>query len=924
MLDLTDGFRIRQPISVWNRPLKADFRQLFRALAQTALQGYSGNWQKAAFAAADATKAVGVKGQRPPELAYLLIRRALTLALFQLTHSLSTRFDRGRKSFEPIAEALDLAFEETEVELDGNFFEHPRDLALLVAIRKPFAQFLIGVGVSAVEARTAAGRLDSYFVFALHQEWRRHAADYRAILDALEGSPFAEAKERERRWWEYAAWLDRQLDEPVFDEAFGLRQVYIPLRAFWREPLKGRSEALLTQNPKHPRDHGVQHLVDLEDELTSWVDAAHKDDAIRVLSGGPGSGKSSFSRVFGARMARRFDLRVIVVPLHHFDPQEDLIAALVDFTSRDSLLPDSLLDPESNERLLVIFDGLDELAQQGRLSHETAQNFVREVRRTLDRENQRELRLQVLLSGREVAIQTHQSGLRRGTRVLHLLGYLPVDPREFQGSEDLIQVDQRSAWWQRFGEATGRKYEDLPQELSGQQLKELTDQPLLNYLLALSYVREELDFSTDANLNQIYRDLLSAVYERGWDRQKGHPATEGMEEDQFIRILEEIAQAAWHGDGSKATVRSIQDRCRRTQLRHVLLRFEKDAEEGVTQLLTAFYFRQHGKDDEGYRTFEFTHKSFGEYLTARRIVRQVVQIDNGLTEAEKDPDRGIDEQEGLVRWARCCGPSDVDTYLNHFLRAEVALRDPQTCDRWQKMTIRLLLHLLHHGMPMTELGLSSYREMRRQARNAEEALLAVHSACAWVTQKICNIKWPSATSAGAWLHELRGQRDGSGYKTVLSSLNYLDLRRQTLDVVDLDGAVLQGASLEEASLYGASLDQANLEQARLYGARLHGAKLDRANLNGANLHGAILDGASLAHANLRGARLDETILNRANLDRADLRGASLHGASLDGVRLEDTRLKGVYVDSETSFKNTSGDPLAASEKVLRRIRAGRR
>lgn len=36
---------LTQPVSVWNRPLKTDFRKLFVALGKTAAQGAAQNWQ---------------------------------------------------------------------------------------------------------------------------------------------------------------------------------------------------------------------------------------------------------------------------------------------------------------------------------------------------------------------------------------------------------------------------------------------------------------------------------------------------------------------------------------------------------------------------------------------------------------------------------------------------------------------------------------------------------------------------------------------------------------------------------------------------------------------------------------------------------------------------------------------------------------
>ena len=641
MPDLAEGFSLEQPISTWNRPLKADFRQLFQALAKTAVGGYSGRWDQAAQSAADALSFAGLEGQTPGARAYLLIRRALTRALFDLAHSVSTRFDLGRDDFEPVADAVDLAFEETPLAVGRQFFDHPRQLPLIHTIRQPFTEFLVSLGVSQIEAEQTARRLDSYFVLALHDEWQRRPEDYRAVLDALEGSPFATADERERRWRQYAAWLEQQLDEPVFDEAFGLRQIYIPLRAYWEEKRKGR-DGDFEPREVPPRGGEVsRHVVAVEEELAAWVDAADRDDAARVISGGPGSGKSTLGRVFAATMARRTDLRVVLVPLHHFDPGADLVRALAEFAQRDPSLPDGLLTPGSNERLLVIFDGLDELALQGKRSHE-------------------------------------------------------------------------------------------------------------------------------------------------------------------------VALAVWHGDGRKTSARAIRERCERSRLDRYLDRFEKGAESGITRLLTAFYFRQSGHAHDGEKTFELTHRSFGEYLAARRIVREVALIEKSLALTEDDPDQGIDETQALERWAQTCGPATLDHDLNRFLRAEVALHGLETCLRWQKVTIRLIEHLLRHDRPMTRLDLPSYREMKRQARNAEEALLAVHSACAWVTLQVLDLEWPSPTTAGTWIQEMRGQRESASLIVALTCLNRLDLRGMRLESLNLCDANLSHSNLETASLHAAYLDGATL------------------------------------------------------------------------------------------------------------------
>jgi hypothetical protein len=51
---------------------------------------------------------------------------------------------------------------------------------------------------------------------------------------------------------------------------------------------------------------------------------------------------------------------------------------------------------------------------------------------------------------------------------------------------------------------------------------------------------------------------------------------------------------------------------------------------GFSRLIAAFYFQATERDTVSGQAFEFTHKSFGEYLTARRLVREIRDINAAL------------------------------------------------------------------------------------------------------------------------------------------------------------------------------------------------------------------------------------------------------------------------------------------------------
>ena len=65
-------------------------------------------------------------------------------------------------------------------------------------------------------------------------------------------------------------------------------------------------------------------VVSIEEELLNWVNNPDKDDLLRVVSGGPGSGKSTFARIFAAKVSQIGAARVLFIELHKMDATKDL------------------------------------------------------------------------------------------------------------------------------------------------------------------------------------------------------------------------------------------------------------------------------------------------------------------------------------------------------------------------------------------------------------------------------------------------------------------------------------------------------------------------------------------------------------------------------------------------------------------------
>lgn len=866
----TPNVKARKSKSVFFKPVVADFKALFAALGKGIGHTATGKWEELGSDAIATLSSLGLQTD-PGELAWLLIRRALTRALFELVgESASLHLVDVKKTAADLEVALEVVPSAAEIQIDRRFFDRPGDLPLLADSATLLSQWLALAGVGSHVSAAIAERLPAYFVFALNQEWRSNAAQYAPLLEAVE-TPFAKAGERELAWRAYASLLQRRVEEGVFDEPFSLLQLYVPLRAYYSDEPPGRSPL------DEDRTQRLRVVVDLEQELTDWIATPSREDAIRVISGGPGSGKSSFARIFAARLAAGEKLRVLFIPLHLIDPDREMGEAVGRFIKDEGVLVDNPLAPDSPEpNLLIVFDGLDELASQGKAAAEAARGFIREVERTVEKRNAGGVKLRVLISGRELVVQENESEFRRARQILNLLPYLTGKEDKFEDPAKLLLADQRQDWWRRYGVASGPRYDKLPEALSREDLEEITAQPLLNYLVALSFTRGKLDFAKTVNLNQIYYDLLVAVYERAYEKKRAFTPIRHMKFQDFVRILEEIGLAAWHGDGRTTTIREIEEHCKASGVGRLLEAFTEGAKAGVTRLLAAFFFRQYGRRSSGDPTFVFTHKSFGEYLAARRVVRAMDRIERERRTSDERDGEGWGEREALRHWAEICGPSEMSLYLHQFLIDEIALQAVESIGRLQDVFTDMFSQMLRNSMPMELLPPQTFGEALRQSRNAEEALLAALNACARRTERISRIDHPNVSAFGTWLRRIQGQWKGEPSLVALC-LSFLYLVDTDLLMSDLAYADLSHSDLSNANVNFARFYNANLDDAIMAGTSAARCYFWDATLRRAQLRNVWLRNSVLGYANLEGAVVRETDFSETNME----------GMQLDGVDADD-------------------------------------
>lgn len=872
----------------------------FKALSH----GYKGQFDEVLLDLMDVGATLGLE-ETNSRLAWSLANRSVMRAITELIENNQNSIPLSDEA--SFVEKIKNLNSERNIRFDSDFFNRPKECLFVKDIQEVLHEWLALVGVEYHKAKAIVNRFPTLFVYALHSVWLDNPEKYRRLLAE---SPVADSVATEEEWEKYKAYLEKETQEGVFGEFFSLSQIFVPLCAYYKMHHEDKSDSskLVPDKNKNTK----KHVVDLDSCIHEWLDTDTRGDDIRIISGGPGSGKSSFAKMFAASISKTHN--VLFIPLYLLDLRRDVEEVVGKFLVSNRFFSENPIGKSG--QILIIFDGLDEISQQGKASLDAARDFVSQIQQLLRNYNHNQLNIRVIITGRDLPVQAIETNFRREGQILHVLPYYVPEAKSrlrFQmgfenetyiDENELLKTDKRELWWRKYGEVTGKGYEGLPHELQGEALEEITTQPLLNYLLALSYDRGKIKFSDETNLNELYDDLIDAVYERSWQApHRPHRSVEGIDKNDFEKILEEIAISTWQGTGRTATIKVIEERCRKNNLGHVLDKFQDLAKDGVTNLLTAFYFQDAGIPGAD-PSFEFTHKSFGEFLAAKRIVRQLLTTKQALEQQEKYQ-AGWSYEDALEKWIYLCSNVAIDEYIFSFLCDEVRRRDQNDVKNWQEMLRKLISYMLINGMPFEKIPSLSFLQQTRQSKNSEEALLAALSACSRHTKEISKIEWQENTSAGEWFSKLCGPPTESNVFS-RSIINHLDLSKCMLYAKDLYGGNLSNANLGEANLSRANLSRADLSRADLSGANLDGANLEGANLDGAiltktilrganlsnaNLGGVNLGGAILTDANLRGTNLIEADLTLAYLMKTNLSRANLMKATLIGAVLSDVNLR---------------------------------
>jgi len=773
-------------------------------------------------------------------------------------------------------------------------------------------------------------RFDSAFKFALWDILSKRRADFQDLIELL-SLPTAQQVDFDLQWKAYKQSLSTDFFcSPVFgqeDKSVALGDLYIPLRCRWKA-----EDTSTTDTYRNASQTEKTYVVETLDQcLLEWVSNTDQDDWLRLVGGGPGSGKSTCAKFFAATIAEFEDVRPLLIPLQSIRIQGTLRSSINNyFKDRTGSSfengPLERKNVEDGPRLVLIFDGLDELVRPGEKSDELAREFIGwivELRSELS--GPTGLNHKILVTGRMPSFQVAiRSSSKTGSSALEVCNFLPMRTQsyrtegekavfsndEYRGSDELIKADQRSDWWQKYSTALG-KDETVPDAIQGDAFTELTAEPLLCYLLALSGYLEENYEEAAKNPNIVYRALMDKVWERGW-RGKSSGAT-ALSRTDFNILFETMAIAAWHGGEPRvATIENFSNALAVMKSQDIFDNFCSENGDDVTNLAVNFYLKK--SETEG-RGFEFTHKSFGEYLTARALLRSAQQ-------ASKIASARL--EYGAEEWLNIVRDGVTTNEISRFLKGEAHLLSAETALAIRNDLIGILEYALDSGLPVQKQerrGLGTWRQAEAAEIKGEVALLAVINSltsCISMSHRdnarITIGGIDSRMKLGEFIHRIRGVRNFDLVQTQFFEwFEFIDclLIAQDLIAFNFSGAIFRNceffsatishsdfsfsnisnsgfmlSTCERSKFSFSTLQNCHFERANGMGSRFQHAEIANCQFSNAILPEADFDQANLKNVSFRDAKLTEANFVSANFDNVDFEGADLTGCTFGKINFD--------------------------------------
>lgn len=731
--------------------------------------------------------------------------------------------------------------------------------------------------------------------------FRAIASDHLKLANLVETvtGPAGAALRKDVAWARHYEWLSKRFYQDAVFSPDGsvstpLSALYLRLRTYWHEVHEEQSK-----DREEPQKRWKAHLGDLHETVETWL-ADDSGDHLRVVAGGPGSGKSSFARAVAAEIAHKGVRRVLFIELQRMTLTGDLYNDIGTYLYQRNKPTGAGGSPGFIENpldwlkgdmrpALLVFDGLDEITHDSTKAKEISRNFVLNIEKLISGQNQDGTRLSALVLGRDAACQEGMKAAALPLQIMlnvapiRALGKEDLDPNDTNRSsgnavdypempDDLIR-DQRPEYWKLWCLSQKLKNDGAPEAITNKALKDLNVEPLLLHLLILSDYCGSRWKEAAENRNLVYKDILGQIHQRNVKEKK---PGQRLAEDDFFLLMECLGLAAWRGNlrtGTEPTYLAVRD---------IHARVMQKTGQFEHADMDSMVLQTHARKVEGVeRGFEFIHKSFGEYLTARALIT-LARRTKRLLQNKEDP---VGEHVVGTEWVELVNTSELTPEILRFVRDEVRqITDIRDLSKLRSSLQDLLTWTIKSGLPAKG---ETFRVGETIQRCTETALLAVGSSVSLHLKQS--------------VPEEVALQFGWGSSDARLMLNRLEIGQgkciaRALTALDFNDSYLQFTNLSNADLRYANLQRAHLDQSHLFRTDFQNANLHKTSLVLVQAFEASFVEANLSHADLMGAKLRQVNFSGANLEMADVRGAYLDeanfaGASLIGAKFESSKLE---------------------------------
>ncbi|MEJ1110905.1 hypothetical protein V9K98_31575 [Kribbella sp. CCNWLW197] len=380
--------------------------------------------------------------------------------------------------------------------------------------------------------------------------------------------------------------------------------------------------AEIDERARPGEDHwwnGLLRATDVQSAIAGQLIRPEAFDAPLVILGPPGAGKSLLTKVLHARLSEA-GFVAVRVELRHVAPnspiQTQIEQGILRSTGRDISWPSFVGDAPRAPRV-VLLDGFDELLQSTRVNRSDYLELIQEF-------------------------QARESALGRPTAVVITSRTIVAGRSRFPIGSVAIRLDpfdeSQVEQWLRVWNDTNRtffareKLQPLPTNVA-MKYPSLSEQPLLLLMLALydadnnSLVREEGNFdSADLYEKLLSRFVRREVHSKERGRELSDDALPGAIERNLQRLSVTAASMFNRGQQWVATEDLNADMSHLLPVAALDADDEADFHERLTEadITVGRFFFIHRSETSGVvprRTYEFMHATFGEYLTARFVIR---------------------------------------------------------------------------------------------------------------------------------------------------------------------------------------------------------------------------------------------------------------------------------------------------------------